>query len=154
RPACRCASRRRARRSSGRWTPDPGCPTVPPSTRLVGGTLGAPVRTRHGDAAWERPEGWESLRRGGPGPFVTWELARRPDGRVVEFSSRRQRKGLGPRPVAAADGHRPGAGTPARRARRRAVRWAPRLLGWWIAVLFMICFAQFRGRGGPGAASG
>src|SRR5689334_22339457 len=134
---------------------DPGSrrPTVPPSTRLVGGTLGAPVRTRHGDAAWEIPEEWESLRRGGPGPFVTWELARRPDGRVVEFSSRRQRKGLGPRPVAAADGHRPGGGTPARRARRRAVRWAPRLLGWWIAVLFMIgsaCFAAGAPGGRPG----
>ena len=114
--------------------------------------MGAPVRTRHGDAAWEIPEDWESLRRGGPGPFVTWELARRPDGRVVEFSSRRQRKGLGPRPVAAADGHPPGAGTPARRARRRAVRWAPRLLGWWIAVLFMIGSACFAGAAVPGLA--
>jgi hypothetical protein len=104
----------------------------------VGVTLGVSVRARRGDAAWEIPEEWESLRRGGPGPFVTWETARRPDGSVVEFSSRRQRKGLGPRLVGTVDGQLPGAGTPARRARRRAVRWAPRLLGWWIAVLFMI----------------
>jgi hypothetical protein len=48
--------------------------------------LGAPVRARQGDAAWEVPQEWQSLRRGGPGPFVTWEVARRPDGRVVEFS--------------------------------------------------------------------
>ena len=115
--------------------------------------MGAPVRARRGHAAWEIPEEWESLRRGGPGPFVTWEVARRPDGSVVEFSSRRQRKGLGPRPVAAADGHRPGGGTPARRPRRRAVHWAPHLLGWWIAVLFMIGSACFAGAAAPGLSS-
>jgi hypothetical protein len=115
--------------------------------------LGVPVRARRGNAAWKIPEEWESLRRGGPGPFVTWETARRPDGVVVEFSSRRQRKGLGPRPVAAADGHRPCGRTPARRARRRAVRWAPHLLGWWIAVLFMIGSACFAGAAAPGLSS-
>jgi len=115
--------------------------------------LGAPVRARRGHAAWEIPEEWESLRRGGPGPFVTWEVARRPDGSVVEFSSRRQRKGLGPRPVATDDGHEPGGGTPARGPRRRAVRWAPHLLGWWIAVLFMIGSACFAGAAAPGLSS-
>ena len=115
--------------------------------------MGAPVRARRGHAAWEIPAEWESLRRGGPGPFVTWEIARRPDGSVVEFSSRRQRKGLGPRPVAADDGHRPRARTPARRAWRRSVRWAPRRLGWWIAILFMIGSACFAGAAAPGLSS-
>src|SRR5215467_9444455 len=145
--------RRAPARFSGPWTAHPGCPTVPPNTRLVGGTLGAPGHARRGHAAWEIPAGWQSLRRGGPGPFVTWETARRPDGSVVEFSSRRQRKGLGPRPVAGADGHRPRARTPAGRSRRRAVRWAPHLLGWWIAVLFMIGSACFAGAAAPGLSS-
>ena len=112
--------------------------------------MGAPVRARRGHAAWEIPEEWESLRRGGPGPFVTWEVARRPDGSVVEFSSRRQRKGLGPRQLHSAEDAR----APGLTAKpHREVRWAPRLLGWWIAVLFMIGSACFAGAAAPGLSS-
>jgi len=96
------------------------------------------------------PEDWQSVRRGGPGPFVTWEIVRRPDGGVVEFSSRRQRKGLGPRQLrSAGDARAPGL-TP---KPRHGVRWAPRLLGWWIAVLFMIGSACFAGAAAPGLSS-
>jgi hypothetical protein len=115
-----------------------------------------PDGVRHGTAAWQVPEAWQSLRHGGPGPFVTWETARRPDGTVVEFSSRRQRKGLGPRQVlSAADGNGGPSRvrTPGPTARRRAVRWAPHLIGWWIAVLFMIGSACFAGAAVPGLSS-
>src|SRR5262249_19330564 len=54
---------------------------------------------------------------------------------------------------AGADGHRPRTRTPAGRARRRALRWAPRLLGWWIAVLFMIGSVCFAGAAAPGLSS-
>ena len=116
----------------------------------------APPDLRPGTAAWQVPEAWQSLRHGGPGPFVTWETARRPDGTVVEFSSRRQRKGLGPRQVlSAADGNGGPSAVRTRglTARRRAVRWAPHLIGWWIAVLFMIGSACFAGAAVPGLSS-
>ena len=128
--------------------------------------------------AWEVPEGWQRLRRGGPGPFITWEIARRPDGVVVEFSSRRQRKGLGPRRMhPASAGPAPGVPAPGvpvprsgaghtgpteariRHPRRRVThwrrggRWAPHLLGWWIAVLFMVGSACFAGAAVPGLSS-
>jgi hypothetical protein len=96
--------------------------------------------SERGATAWEVPGEWQSLRRGGPGPFTTWETARRPDGVVVEFSSRRHRKGLGPRVVGS-------------RAAHREVWWAPRLLGWWIAVLFMVGSACFAGAAVPGLSS-
>jgi hypothetical protein len=100
--------------------------------------------SKSGVTAWQVPAGWQSLRRGGPGPFVTWEVTRRPDGVAVEFSSRRHRKGLGPRPI------QPG---PAGQAAHRGVWWAPRLLGWWIAVLFMAGSACFAGAAVPGLSS-
>ena len=130
--------------------------------------------------AWDVPGEWRSLRRGGPGPFITWETARRPDGVVVEFSSRRQRKGLGPRqvhPAAAGPAPRgpvpaapvPAGPVPAReqatdsdpgrasashpRRHARGVRFAPRLLGWWVAILFMIGSACFAGAALPGLSS-
>jgi predicted membrane protein len=38
------------------------------------------------------PDGWERVSAGGPGPFVTEELIRRPDGEVVKWRSRAHRK--------------------------------------------------------------
>lgn len=73
------------------------------------------------------PAGWRVLRAGGPGPFVTRAVLERPDGTVVEWTSRRHRKGLGPAPVGArASGGRASAAS------------------WWIGSLFAIgavCFA-------------
>lgn len=68
------------------------------------------------------------------GPFVTREVVRRPDGSRLVYTSRRQRKGLGP------ERHDAAAAGPT----HRRVVWAPGELGWWIAVLFMVgsfCFA-------------
>jgi hypothetical protein len=73
----------------------------------------------------EIPHEWERLAARRVGAFVTSETFRRPDGRVVTWSSRAHRKrGRGPR-----------SGT---------TWWAPRALAWWIGVLFGIgsaCFA-------------
>ena len=78
------------------------------------------------------PSGWEEIERKSVGPFVTARVLRRPDGREVEFSAWRHRKGYGlvdrvdPAPA------------------RRVEWWAPDRRGWWIAVLFMVgsaCFA-------------
>jgi hypothetical protein len=55
--------------------------------------------------AIELPRGWEVREVSGPGPFVTWALLGRPDGSVVEWTSRRHRKRLGLR---SAGGHRRG----------------------------------------------
>jgi hypothetical protein len=38
------------------------------------------------------PDGWERVSAGGPGPFVTHELLRRPDGTLVRWRSRAHRK--------------------------------------------------------------
>ena len=40
----------------------------------------------------ELPEGWERVSAGGPGPFVTHEVLRRPDGTLVHWRSRAHRK--------------------------------------------------------------
>ncbi len=75
----------------------------------------------------ELPEGWERIASDGPGPFVTTETLRRQDGTVVQWHSRRYRKG-------ARDHARATAGS---------VWWQPRSRNWWMAVLFMIgasCF--------------
>jgi hypothetical protein len=73
------------------------------------------------------PDGWTSVAAGGPGPFVTYETFQRPDGAVVTWSSRRQRK---------------------RRSLldtgKGSTWWAPHAVGWWIGVLFAagsLCFA-------------
>jgi hypothetical protein len=78
------------------------------------------------------PSGWEEIERKSVGPFVTARVLRRPDGRQLEFSAWRHRKGYG---LVDRDD------TP--RA-RRVEWWAPDRRGWWIAVLFMVgsaCFA-------------
>jgi YrhK-like protein len=80
----------------------------------------------------EVPERWERLGTEGPGPFVTAELLRAPDGRIVRWQSRSRRK---------ASPHR-------RRADRGApagepVWWRPRRREWWMATLFVLgsfCF--------------
>jgi len=81
----------------------------------------------------ELPEGWERVATEGPGPFVTSEVLRRPDGTEVRWRSRRHRKG-----------HAGGARGADGGARREPVWWRPRRRGWWMSVLFSIgstCFA-------------
>jgi hypothetical protein len=77
------------------------------------------------------PQGWERVSAGGPGPFVTSEVLRRPDGTEVRWRSRAHRKGC----------HTSSADTPANG--EEAVWWRPRRRGWWMAVLFALgslCF--------------
>jgi hypothetical protein len=81
------------------------------------------------------PDGWERVCAEGPGPFVTTELLRRPDGRLVRWRSRGQRK---------AGASRTGAGAIAREALSEPIWWRPRRRGWWMSVLFALgslCFA-------------
>ena len=90
-------------------------------------------------SSWELPAGWVRISSETWGPFVIRELVRRPDGEVVEFTARRHRKGYGPRRTRGVTG--PGNRT---EGRPHAVLWAPREIGWWVGVLFMIgsaCFA-------------
>jgi hypothetical protein len=81
------------------------------------------------------PQGWQRVSAEGPGPFVTTELLRRPDGRLVRWRSRGQRK---------AGGSRTGAAETLRDALSEPVWWRPRRQGWWMSVLFSLgslCFA-------------
>ena len=71
------------------------------------------------------PEGWTRVSAQGPGPFVTREVFRGPDGTEVQWSSRAHRK--------RAQGS----------ARSQPVWWRPRTRGWWMAVLFSIGSACF-----------
>jgi hypothetical protein len=71
----------------------------------------------------ELPEGWERVSAQGPGPFVTSEVLRRPDGTEVRWQSRAHRKG------------RQGGST---RQPAEAVWWRPGSHDWWMAVLFML----------------
>jgi hypothetical protein len=73
------------------------------------------------------PEGWTRVDTGGPTPFITRQVYRRPDGSTVSTSSRDQRK----RHSVLDNG-------------RGSTWWAPGAIGWWIGVLFAIgslCFA-------------
>jgi len=75
------------------------------------------------------PEDWLLEERRKVGPFVTRERYRLPDGSHRTWSSRRRRK------VGRAEEHGERLAHP---------WWRPRLLGWWIAALFMVgsaCFA-------------
>jgi hypothetical protein len=70
------------------------------------------------------PEDWTRVRTRRVGPFVTGAIFRRPDGSLVHWSSRANRK--------------------QRQGDQGSTLWAPRAIGWWIAVLFMVgstCFA-------------
>ena len=74
--------------------------------------------------ATELPEGWERVAADGPGPFVTSEVLRAPDGSLVRWHSRLHRKG--------------------RAGPRAGVWWRPDRVSWWIGLLFAIgstCFA-------------
>ncbi len=69
------------------------------------------------------PPGWTRVSADGPGPFVTREVLRRPDGQEVVWSSRAHRKGRLPD--------------------RTGTWWRPDQVSWWIGVLFAIgatCF--------------
>jgi hypothetical protein len=73
------------------------------------------------------PERWDRIDGAGPGPFVTRETYRRPDGRLVTWTSRSQRKQHSLLDTG-----------------RGSTWWAPGAIGWWIGVLFAIgstCFA-------------
>ncbi len=82
-----------------------------------------------GSSYLDLPDGWERVATEGPGPFVTSEVLRRPDGTLVRWRSRDHRKRRAA-PAAAAAG-------------RTGVGWRPDRLAWWIGVLFAIgslCF--------------
>jgi hypothetical protein len=76
---------------------------------------------RRGQGYLELPEGWEPVSDEGPGPFVTKQVLRRPDGVLVEWDSRTHRK---------ASGH-------------GRVWWRPRDRSWAMAILFAIGSACF-----------
>ena len=75
-------------------------------------------------SATDLPAGWQRVASDGPGPFVTSEVLRSPDGRLVRWRSRLHRKARG--------------GT------RDGVWWRPDRISWWMGLLFAIgsaCFA-------------
>ena len=75
------------------------------------------------------PEGWAVTRRRSAGPFTTGVTYAHPDGRRLEWSSRRHRKH-----ASRLSRVRPG---------RDGLLWAPHRASWWIAVLFILgstCF--------------
>ncbi len=77
----------------------------------------------------ELPPGWRRVSSRGPGPFVTGELLRSPEGTEVRWESRSHRKGSGASPHP---------------ERHRHVWWRPDRRNWWMAVLFAVgstCFA-------------
>ena len=87
-----------------------------------------------GDGYVELPEGWTRVSASGPGPFVTSEVVRAPDGTEHRWESRRHRKRSPARRRGATD---------AAGRRGQSVWWRPRRRGWWMAVLFVIgalCF--------------
>jgi len=74
------------------------------------------------------PAGWTVLGRRSTGPFTTEVTYEHPDGRRLEWSSRR---------------HRKHASRLSRVRRRDSVWWAPHRASWWISVLFVVgslCF--------------
>ncbi|MGO9498707.1 MAG: hypothetical protein ACLQA5_18650 [Solirubrobacteraceae bacterium] len=80
------------------------------------------------------PEGWARVSASGPGPFVTSEVLRAPDGTEHRWESRRHRK--------RSPARQRGANGPAA-AGEQPVWWRPHRRNWWMAVLFVIgalCF--------------
>ncbi len=78
----------------------------------------------------EIPDGWERVSADGPGPFVTTEVFRRPDGSTVRWQSRAHRKSA------------PARLKPGERA-RTGIWWRPDRRSWWMALLFIVgatCF--------------
>jgi YrhK-like protein len=80
------------------------------------------------------PEGWTRESPSGPGPFVTSEVLRAPDGTEHRWESRRHRKQSPARRRAAT-----GAGP----STKGSVWWRPHRRDWWMAVLFVIGAACF-----------
>ena len=85
------------------------------------------------------PESWQPERTAGVGSFISRIDYRLPDGLLYTWTSRRHRKGFALQrsvPAGTAGTHR--------RHRPRLWVWAPRRIGWWIALSFMVgaaCFA-------------
>jgi hypothetical protein len=82
----------------------------------------------------ELPEGWTRVSSSGPGPFVTTEIVRAPDGTEQRWESRRHRKQSPARQRRPADPSQPA---------QESVWWRPHRRDWWMAVLFAIgalCF--------------
>lgn len=75
------------------------------------------------------PPGWTVVDRRTAGHFTTGVTYRHPDGRLVEWSSRRHRKHA--------------SRLSRRRTGRERVLWAPHRASWWIAVLFVLGSACF-----------
>jgi hypothetical protein len=71
---------------------------------------------------------WELIETRQVGPFVTRMEHRRPDGSTDVRTSRRHRKQFGPEQALAS----------VEKQRPTLFLWRPRVLNWWIAVLFMI----------------
>jgi hypothetical protein len=105
----------------------------------------------------EIPDGWERVSTDGPGPFVTSEVLRRPDGTEVRWRSRAHRKGhSGGRPFSPASpgspeatsvrggggddsGNDGGSGD----GSEEPTWWRPHRRSWWMSVLFALgslCF--------------
>lgn len=87
------------------------------------------------------------LGRRGPGPFITLQVQRLPNGRHLVAHSRRYRKGLPPHTVTDLAGVRR---LPSVRGEAFLHVWAPRRLAWWVALLFVVGSAFFA-IGGVGA---
>jgi len=80
------------------------------------------------------PEGWTRVSASGPGPFVTSEVLRAPDGTEHRWESRRHRKRSHVRQRGADE---------RAAAEERSVWWRPDQRNWWMAVLFVIGAACF-----------
>jgi hypothetical protein len=82
------------------------------------------------------PEGWERVSADGPGPFVTSEVLRRPDGTEVRWRSRSHRKGRRPESPESAE-------AASANSESEPTWWRPRRRSWWMSVLFALgslCF--------------
>ena len=79
------------------------------------------------------PTGAEVLSARGLGPFITERRLRLADGTIARWESRFERKRA--------------------RTSTESTWWAPRALGWWMAVLFAIGSACFAGAAVPAVAS-
>jgi hypothetical protein len=84
----------------------------------------------------EIPEGWERVSADGPGPFVTSEVLRRPDGTEVRWRSRSHRKGRSASPASSGTTPAGGSGEPTWwRPRRRSVLFALGSLCFTVAAI-------------------
>jgi hypothetical protein len=102
-----------------------GASSDPGDARSTGpGNAARMPRTATSHGYVELPPGWERVAADGPGPFVTSEMLRAPDGTLVRWHSRAHRK------------QRPSS--------RGGVWWRPDSASWWMALLFALgslCFA-------------